>query len=206
MLKEIAYTVNVVEVIPPPEERKPAYLKIDSIDALVVVQDEVEGKKDPNTGNAMVSVQQRFSIKFEKVGDPSKIVAGQSGNPGYIDGLPLLLGKKDTSGAVAVSPDGFRVRGGDLQGKCINAATGDMSEMGDPLLKFNVDLSYGCALEYTLAELEAKCKETTPLADLEIFKNMETVDSFGQFGSAYAYYPKVSPLLLILTLFFFRCV
>jgi len=26
--------------------------------------------------------------------------------------------------------------------------------MGDPLLKFNVDLSYGCTIDYTLQELK----------------------------------------------------
>jgi len=99
----------------------------------------------------MVSVQQRFSIKFEKRGQTSEVVGGKSGNPGYIDGLPLLVGKKDaTTSAVSVSEDGFRIRGGDLTGKCYEDATGILSEMGDPVLKFNIDMSYGCAIEYNL--------------------------------------------------------
>lgn len=148
----------------------------------------------------MVSVQQRFSIKFEKRGASGEVVGGKSGNPGYIDGLPLLLGKKDAStSAVSISEDGFRIRGGDITGKCTEGVTGDLSEMGDPVVKFNVDLSYGCALEYTLQELKDACNPTdSPLASLEIFKNLDSVDSFGQFGNAYVYYPRVSAILKLI--------
>ena len=70
----------------------------------------------------------------------------------------MLLGKKDpATGAVSTSEDGFRVRGSDLTGKCIEDIDTDLSEMGDPILKFDVDMSYGCAIEYTLEELEQNC-------------------------------------------------
>jgi len=47
-------------------------------------------------------------------------VSGKSGNPGYIDGLPLLVGKKDkATGAVVMVEEGFRLRGGDSRGRCI---------------------------------------------------------------------------------------
>ena len=66
VLKEISYTVIVSEVDPDandPISTKP-YLKVDSISALVVLQDEpIQGVEDLD-GKAMVSVQQRFSIKF----------------------------------------------------------------------------------------------------------------------------------------------
>ena len=122
-----------------------------------MLQDEpIEGVEDLD-GKAMVSVQQRFSIKFQKQGSSGMLVGGKSGNPGYIDGLPLLIGKADASKAVSVSEDGFRLRGGDSFGRCIQGSIDNLSEMGDPILKFNVDLSYGCALEYTLDELKTAC-------------------------------------------------
>ena len=53
----------------------------------------------------MTSVHQRFSIKFVKTRDLADgqtasdiAVQGTSGNPGYIDGLPLLIGKKEATG------------------------------------------------------------------------------------------------------------
>jgi len=65
--------------------------------------------------------------------------------------------------------------------------------MGDPTLKFNVDLSYGCTLEYTLQELKDNCNPVkNPLDQYEIFSNLNEIDSFGRFGNAYVYYPKVS--------------
>jgi len=75
---------------------------------------------DADTGKAMASIHQRFSIKFVKKGDSTMIVQGTSGNPGYIDGLPLLIGKADVSGAMNIYEEGFRVRGGDITGKCID--------------------------------------------------------------------------------------
>jgi hypothetical protein len=65
--------------------------------------------------------------------------------------------------------------------------------MSDPTLRFNVDLSYGCTLEYSLTELQQNCDSfNTPISNLEIFKNLDLIDSFGHFGNAYIYYPKVS--------------
>ena len=140
----------------------------------------------------MASVQQRFSIKFVKAGDSAKIVTGKSGNPGYIDGLPLLVGKADeNTQAVEVAEEGFVVRGGDSTGRCFKSTGANLSEMGDPILKFNVDLSYGCSIELNLAELKDKCKKSEIVTDLEIFSNLN-IDSFGRFGNAFVYYPKVS--------------
>ena len=54
------------------------------------------------------------------------MVQGESGNPGYIDGLPMLIGKADASGAVQIYEDGFRIRGGDSIGRCIAATTNEL--------------------------------------------------------------------------------
>ena len=198
VLKELAYTVNVSEVAPDEGSRDQAYLKVDSIQALVVVQEDPVTAEEKN-GKAMASVQQRFSIKFVKQGSSSQIVTGKSGNPGYIDGLPLLVGKADpATKAVAVAPEGFVVRGGDSTGRCYKSTDADLSEMGDPVLKFNVDLSYGCSIDYTLEELKQACDPiANEIEELEIFSNLKNIDSFGRFGNAYSYYPKVSKSQLV---------
>lgn len=64
----------------------------------------------------MSSVHQKFSIKFVKKGDANQVVQGKSGNPGYIDGLPVLIGQADASGAMQLYEEGFRIRGGDSIG------------------------------------------------------------------------------------------
>ena len=70
ILKEVAYTVLVSSVDEPDTDiSKNAYLKIDSITADIVIQDTNEpitAVKDEDSGLAMASVHQKFSIKFIK--------------------------------------------------------------------------------------------------------------------------------------------
>ena len=113
-----------------------------------------------------------------------------------MEGFPLMVGKKQDNGAIEMYQGGFKIVGGDSKGKCINSnlITGGnadfLAEMGDPTLKFNVDLSYGCFMEYTHSELESKCSSVqAPLVNLEIFNNLDKFDHFGIFGSANIYYP-----------------
>ena len=69
--------------------------------------------------------------------------------------------------------------------------------MGDPTVKFNVDLSYGCTLSYTLQELKDVCNSiNTPVANLEIYKNLNNIDTFGKFGNADVYKTNVSAALI----------
>ena len=138
---------------------------------------------------------------MKKGTDADGIVQGTSGSPGYIDGLPLLIGKADASGATQIYEDGFRLSGGDMTGACVGPVTDSdmLAHMGDPTVRFNVDLSYGCTLSYTQQELRDICSSTnSPVANLEIFKNLNNIDSFGKFGNADVYKPKVSYQLFTL--------
>lgn len=130
---------------------------------------------DAVTGKAMASVHQKFSIKFVKKGDVDQVVQGKSGNPGYIDGLPVLIGRKDAaSGAMQLYEDGFRIRGGDATGQCLKSTDAELGEMGDPTLRFSVDLSYGCSIKMTLSELQENCDLfSSPIASLELFNNLD---------------------------------
>lgn len=148
VLKEIAYTVNVSEA-PADDLSNSNYLKVDSVSALVIVSDTpVKANLNPDTGKAMSSVHQRFSIKFVKEGDPEGVTISTSGNPGYIDGLPLLLGQATESGAMQIDESGMRIRGGDSVGNCMQETDSELIEMGDPTVRFGVDLSYGCNVQY----------------------------------------------------------
>ena len=125
----------------------------------------------------MSSVHQRFSIKFVKEGSQDGVTISTSGNPGYIDGLPLLLGKADSeSGAMQIDESGLRIRGGDSVGNCMQETDAELIEMGDPTVRFGVDLSYGCNLEYNWADFKAMCDDDNiinPVVKLEIFKNLQ---------------------------------
>ena len=70
--------------------------------------------------------------------------------------------------------------------------------MGDPTLRFNVNLSYGCTVSYNFNELQKMCQGESgfPLiSNFEIFKNLDDIDSYGFFGNANIHYPKVSQIL-----------
>lgn len=46
--------------------------------------------------------------------------------------------------------------------------------MGDPTLRFSVDLSYGCTLKMTLDDLKKNCDQfKSPIANLELFNNLD---------------------------------
>ena len=69
-------------------------------------------------------MQQNYSLQFVEQGKIGK-TAGLSGNPGYIVGLPLMLGKNSTEadfGAKLVYQNGFVGTGADATGRCIQTA------------------------------------------------------------------------------------
>ena len=114
-------------------------------------------------------------------------------------GLPLLLGQKDpdNEGAMLVYQDGFVGTGAKQNGKCLETKkTAEEREKyfqnGDPVVTFGENLSYGCSLSFTQAELETKCGDALNLKDFEIFDNLATIDTVGQFGNANFHYTGVS--------------
>lgn len=105
-----------------------------------------------------VGVQQSFKISFKTGGDA--LIQKRSGNPGYMDGYPFLLGKQSTAGKVIESYiDGFQITGADKNGKCFDAApaSGSFRDLDDPVVKFNTDLSYGCSRSFSYDELKDFC-------------------------------------------------
>ena len=80
---------------------------------------------------------QTFSINFVS----STInTQAKSGNPGYLDGLPLLIGNKNQANPAATNIflDGFRLVGADRQGECISSAKTSLDQVhalqGDPVV------------------------------------------------------------------------
>ena len=118
----------------------------------------------------------------------SETTRGRSGNPGYINGLPVLLGKADSAnaGAKLVYQGGFEVRGADVQGQCFaESRASEVGDLGDPIINFGEDLSYACSKALTLAELQQGCTSGALLPwNHEIFKSLNEATYFGMFGNA----------------------
>lgn len=89
----------------------------------------------------------------------------RSGNPGYIQGLPLLSGTRDytagdTDTMVARVP-GLEVMGSATDGMCPNVTRGALPTQS---VEFGVDMMTGCMLSLTQSELATMCddSETSP--------------------------------------------
>jgi len=119
-LKEVEYTFTVK--IKPCNDRKEgefcdsneyAHLEIIKVAARVVIADIVQQEGDTTN----MHVQQKFSLEFSEEGTS----VGLSGNPGYIVGLPLLLGKsvlQDDKQAIETHKGGFVGTGSKPDGEC----------------------------------------------------------------------------------------
>ena len=108
------------------------------------------------------SIEQKYRVRF--VSSPDQ-VQYKSGNPGYLDGLPVLIGKNNdaVSGAIDVYEQGFELKGGDEFGKCLapdaTAAQKAAEDIGNPVVSFANDLVYGCSVSLDLAALKTFCPD-----------------------------------------------
>ena len=136
-----------------------AHIAITKVEARVVIADI---QQDPSD-KTIAYVQQRFSINFsEKEG-----TVGMSGNPGYLVGMPLLVGVVEMveddeedgpdQRAVITFQGGFVVTASKPNGECWEDYKEIHAQLDDPIATFGVDLSYGCTLSLTKSELETLC-------------------------------------------------
>jgi len=103
-----------------------------------------------------------------------------------LDGYPLKLGfvdpaDKATGAPVNVYQDGFEISGGDNYGKCIRTTPANnmnkYTDYSDPVVNFKQDLTYGCSVAYSAADLKKLCEDKGTqtnkwIKDFEIFKNL----------------------------------
>jgi len=97
---------------------------------------------------------------------------------------------------MAVYQDGFRISGVDRLGNCIPTKvndSGNLADMGDPVLNFKENLTVGCSVKYDLASFEKNCVQGAALlSGFQLFQNLEDFTYFGEFGNADLYRAKVS--------------
>ena len=60
--------------------------------------------------------------------------------------------------------------------------------MGDPFLKFGVDLAYGCSVSLALADLQNYCSQGSGIQGLPIFQNANFIQKYGKFANANIYF------------------
>lgn len=114
MLYEVAYTLKVQK-----EDKndliKNAHFSLTDVFATIVTLE------NPVTAScsSMSTVQQKFSVTFES--DSEDLIQARSGNPGYLVGKPLLLGRKNGD-YLDVYEKGYRVTGAQSNGLCTETA------------------------------------------------------------------------------------
>lgn len=109
-LKELSYNV-ILKVVEETVQSKTNYkYAIDKITADVAVfKNGVSG-----SCSGVTAVPQSYSIDFVT----SEESRSRSGNPGYIDGLPVLAGKLNAANYMEVFTDGLSILGADKTGEC----------------------------------------------------------------------------------------
>lgn len=110
-----------------------------------------------------MQIEQTYSAEFISTPrNSTDVVQKKSGNPGYIAGLPLLVGQPDPNnpGAFLVYQDGFKISGVNSLGGCMTSPKPQstyLAEMGDPVLNFGEDLVVGCTVSFTQQQLANAC-------------------------------------------------
>jgi hypothetical protein len=131
-----------------------------------------------------VMVTQAFNVKFKPdsekgmADNPVNTVARKkSGNPGFIKGSPLAVGKKVTNGigdqtkaAVAMKSDGLSIAVPGWSGYCDSVSSKEVL--------FGIDTLSSCKVSLTAKQLKDLCK-----ANIPGFLNV-TTDLIGVFGNA----------------------
>lgn len=186
-LKEITYTVEI-EKNSETQQYSPASIKAN----VVVGSQKITAKCSSSIG-----VAQKFKINFVSKIDAKTVVQKNSGNPGYIDGLPLKVGfQSAVNQPISSYQDGFEISGADQEGKCImtqpTSSATSIIDYGDPVINFNEELSYGCFVKYKADALKTFCSadNSATVKAMQIFKNLDEFKKFGKFGNANILFPK----------------
>ena len=178
VLKEVHYSIKVSTASGTMDTNNEPYFKIESVTALPVVMQE------PFIGQcgSRVAVSQSYSIKFETSASSSQF---RSGNPGYINGLPLLVGNR-LGNAIEAYERGFMLRGADDSGQCLDTIS-EFQDFGDQVINFGENMIYGCAKSLSLSDLQNYCKTQDNFKSQGIYENLAAFEYFGQFGNADIY-------------------
>jgi hypothetical protein len=127
------------------------------------------------TCDTLVDVEQKFNINFQAVGAQ---VFNKSGNPGYLQGFPLLAGKANPAGGIDTKIQGFLLRGADLNGLCTAGDVNKFFALSYPRVNFAENSVFPCRLSMDKAALKTYCT-TKEWLNKDIFKQL---DDFKQVG------------------------
>lgn len=75
-----------------------------------------------------------------------------------------------------------------MAGDCYASEDITFKDFADPVLKYKEDLTYGCSTLKDKATLQSECVDSDTIKSLQIFKNLEQLAFFGQFGNANIYF------------------
>ena len=134
----------------------------------------------------VLNFEQIYSFTFKE----SEYSRSQSGSPGYVNGLPVLLGKPNTvdTNFIDANENGFQLYGADDTGNCLIETTDPIDPTAfyysNPVIKFANDAMYGCKISYTSAELQTFCAGTD-YQNIALFQNLvDNMLNVGIYGNS----------------------
>ncbi|GMH62948.1 hypothetical protein TL16_g03591 [Triparma laevis f. inornata] len=138
--------------------------KIIGVAARLVVEDIAEA-------STTTYFDQSYSVEFHYTGAPNTALSitnnnmvnrTRSGNPGYIFGRPVLAGKEHPASSAAVLADvsGLQIMSG-VNGECDTSNQWSSNTNLGTTIGFGEDVSVGCTLSLTAAQLQQVCTGTS---------------------------------------------
>lgn len=129
-MKEAIYTFKYTA-------RDDGFLIPDSVDVILVMYQTLTTA----TAGETVSVPMRFRTFFELVNADVTEITYRSGNSGYLDLEPLLVGVPDASTGITASKDGFMVELSNTNCLTTTALTNTLTTTADNTLRFNQNMT-----------------------------------------------------------------
>lgn len=137
-----------------------------------------------------VAIQQEFHTYYQ-LADQGEIFY-RSGNPGYRNLEPLLVGTVNANNGIDASIDGFRMPISSSTCELTTDVTDDYTTDMDNSLRWNQNMTVSCYLQATAnteAAFQTLCNAPA-LADQAIFGQLENFKRIGRYGNANVNFPK----------------
>jgi len=152
-----------------------AYTQLTSIFADVVIANNIVSTCSNN-----FVLRQKYSVNFLTDANITPL----SGNPGYLKGSPLLIGRNNTIGDFEVPKYGVYTAGADNQGLCLVRDGSLKANTIDQPILFGEDLLYSCSIKMTYDYMFFNYCPNKLWNQLVITQFPVDIQYIGQFGNS----------------------
>lgn len=176
-VKQVYYTFTY-------EARTDGFLIPTAVDVQLIMQ-------TTSSSSGSVSIPQKF-VTYYQLANAAGEIFYKSGNPGYLDLEPLLVGTVDsTTGGITSPKDGLMMPMSSTTCITATSAASAFTTSADNVLRFNQNMTVNCYLQATAntaAAFQTLCNSPA-LTTYAIFDKLTSMTRIGRYGNANVNYP-----------------